>query len=243
MNKILNNEITDSLEEIVKKRLTSPIYGVFLISWIIFHWEFIFTMFFVSEEKIWQTVGLLKNDYLSRTFFDFSDWYFYISWILPFIITWLVIWKFPKWISIPAFKKGEEDKTEKRIIEIIEQRKLEEESVKKLKVVTEKAYEQKEIKKLDPTVGWREEYEQFKKSVFYHKFRFILASIYKHNGRISIIDPYSGKIEFEISKDILIYSHTNGLITIDKKSNEIDLTDKGKFFVKLFSLESPYLLQ
>ena len=240
-DKIIKNEIIDSFGGILKKRLTSPIYGVFLLSWLVFHWKFVFTMFFVSEERIWDVTGLLKSDYLAKTFFNFSDLWFYFLWVLPFLTTYLVIWEFPQWISLPAFKKEVEYEAKKRKIEIIEQRKLEEENVKKLEVVTQKVQKQSEIKKLDPTAAWREDYEQFKKSIFYHKFSFILDSVYRHNGWVSV-GTQTGEI-FEIPKDILVYSHTNDLIALDREKRRIELTEKGKFFVKLFSLENLYLLQ
>lgn len=246
MNKILNNEITDSFRDIMKKRLTSPIYGIFLISWIIFHWNFIFTIFFVSEDKIWNATGLLKNEYLEKTYFDFMNFKFYILWILPFIITYFIIWWFPKWISIPAFKKDEEYKTQKRIIEIIEKKKLEEENVKKLEVITRRTQKEREVKeqekkieKIDPTVKWQMEYaHQFRGKPFYGKFRYIIDSIYKYNGDIAVENEYGQGFKFEIPRDILVFSHTNDLITIDKKEGKIELTEKGKFFVKQFSSEN-----
>ncbi len=68
-----NNEIIGSFRDCLKNRVTSPIYGIFLISWAVFHWELIYTAFFVSEQKIWEaTGGMLKDEYLKQSFFDFS---------------------------------------------------------------------------------------------------------------------------------------------------------------------------
>ncbi|KKT74217.1 MAG: hypothetical protein UW71_C0031G0002 [Parcubacteria group bacterium GW2011_GWB1_44_7] len=114
MEKINGNEILGSIHEAIKERFFSPFYGTFIISWLIFHWKFVYTAFFVSEEKIWESAGLLKNDYLSETFFDFSSLHFYISWILPFVLTYLIIWRFPKWISIPAFREDLDNITKKQ---------------------------------------------------------------------------------------------------------------------------------
>lgn len=244
---VLNNEILDSFNGVIKKRLTTPIYGTFLLSWIIFHWKFIFSLFFVSEDKIWQATGLLKNDYLSKEFFNFSDWYFYVSWIMPIILTWLIIWKFPKWISIPAFKKAEEEKTEKIIIKINEQKKIEtgqiklqEENIKKIKTVAQKTKKEKEIEKLDPTINWKEEFEQFKKHHIFYKFKQIIESLYKHNGRITLFT--SGGYSRVVGPDILALAHSKELINIknDKNSIEvIELTNKGKFFVSKYLEENP----
>lgn len=244
INKIMDNEIINSLNSTLKKRLTTPIYGTFLVSWLIFHWEFIFTIFFVSEDKIWQSTGLLKNDYLIKEFFNFFGVYFYLGWILPFILTWLIIWRFPRWVSLPAFKKEEEYRLAKSRIRIAEQKKLETEEIaleqekkKKLDVVGETVQKEKEIKKLDPSITWKEEYEIFKNIQYYSDFNFIIESVYQNNGNISW---YRGNNNFEthIPKGILAYSHTNELIEFGNKNESINLTAKGKFFVKQFSIDN-----
>lgn len=233
INKIMGNEIINSFNNSLKKRLTTPIYGTFLASWLIFHWEFIFVIFFVSEDKIWQSTGLLKNDYLLKEFFNFSDACFYFSWILPFVLTWFIIWKFPKWIFLPAFKKEEEYRLEKSRIRIAEQKKLETEEIKleqekkkKLEAVGETVQKEKEIQKLDPIINWKKEYELFKNTQYYSDFNSIIESVYQSNG-------YAGYIP----KGVLAYSHTNELLEFGS-DNRITLTAKGKFFVKQFSLDN-----
>ena len=240
----MDNEIVDSFNCALKKRLTTPIYGTFLVSWLIFHWKFIFTIFFVSEEKIWQATGLLKNDYLGTVFFNFHDWYFYLSWILPFILTWFIIWKFPKWVSLPAFRKEEEYRFAKSRIRIAEERKseteeinLEQEKQKKLEAVSETVKKEKEIKKLDPSINWEKEYEIFKNTQYYSNFNSIIESVYQHNGSASW---YVGNSLYptQIPKGVLAYCHTNELIEFSKDNKTIDLTVKGKFFVKQFSIDN-----
>lgn len=241
----VNNEVTDSCKEYLEKKLNTPIYGTFLISWVIFHWQFLYTMFFVSEDKIIEITGLLKNDYLSRTFFDFSSLHFYLLWALPFFVTYAIIWIFPRWVSLPAFRKEEEYRIQKRKIRIIEQRKLgeeeiklEQENVRKLEVVGQKTLEEKKIKEADPTIGWLEEYEQLKKiPSLYKRLNSLVDSIYKYNGRISVAGEWNS-LEFEIPKDALVYFHTNDLIGLDRSKEKIELTAKGKFFIKKFSSEN-----
>ena len=99
---VTNNEIVDSVKEASKKRLVTPLYGVFTLSWMVFHWELIYAALFVDQDKIWQATGLLKNQYLHTTFFNIHSWSFYMLWLLPIVLTYLIIWIFPKWISIPA---------------------------------------------------------------------------------------------------------------------------------------------
>lgn len=231
-DKFIDNEITNSFEEALKKRISTPIYGTFLISWLIFHWNFVFTIFFVSEEKIWQANGILKNDYLIKTFFNLSDWHFYLWWFLPFVSTWLIIWYFPSWVSLPAFKKEEEYRLEMKRIRIAterqienEKRRLEQVNLNRLKVIGEKTQKEKEIKREDPSIGWKEEYELFKKIPAYRRFNMLIESIYQHGGSISWINDNS----------LLAYSHANGLVNFSDNDNRfIKLTEKGKFFVNQF---------
>jgi hypothetical protein len=114
------NEFKQSVNKAINKRLTTPIYGTFFIYWVIFHWNFVYTTFFVSEDKIWQSTGLLKNIYLEQYYFNYHNFDFFILWILPVILTWLTIWFFPKYVLISAFKKDEEYETEKIIFRINE---------------------------------------------------------------------------------------------------------------------------
>lgn len=239
--KLLNNELSDSISDILKKRLTSPVYGVFLISWIAFHWNFLFTMFFVSEEKIWESTKLLKNDYLINKFCNLNDWFFYFSWVMPFLMTYLVIWHFPKWISLPAYKKEEEYKTEKRKIKIRELKKikkeeniLEEENIKKLTLETKKNKQVKKNEEIDPTKKWESDYLTFKKSRYFNNFDYIIESIYQHKGSIHFRNE--NDVWFSIPQETLAYCHSSDLIEITQDS--ISLTDKGKFFVKKFTLRN-----
>lgn len=240
----MDNEIINSFNGVLKKRLTTPIYGTFLVSWLILHWEFIFVIFFVSEDKIWQSTGLLKNDYLIREFFNFSNWHFYLSWILPFILTWLVIWKFPGWISLPAFRKEEEYRLAKSRIRIAEQKKLEAEEIKleqekkkKLDIVSETIQKEKEIQKSDPSIIWKEEYVLFKRTQYYSDFNLLIESVYQRNGDIHWYKENTG-LRTSLPKGVLAYSHANGLVEFSSGNKVISLTEKGKFFVKQFSSDN-----
>ena len=241
--KILNNEVVDSIEDICKKRLTSPLYGVFLISWIVCHWNFIFTMFFVSEDKIWEATKMLKIDYMSKTFRNYSDWKFYLFGALPFLMTYLIIWHFPKWFSLPAYQKEEEYKTKKRKIKIKELNKLKElentskeKDIEKLTLEKKESQKKKEIEIIDPTINWKKEFLEFKNSIYYKDFDIILHSIYKKDGSISWYNSY--KNYDSIPQSILAYGHSNNLIEFGPKQGFIQLTKKGKFFVKEFSLKN-----
>lgn len=232
---VKNNEVLSSLNNSLKNRLVSPLYGTFIIAWILFHWKLVYTALFVSEDKIWEATRLLKSDYLQREFFDYGTSEFWIHYALTLFVTWLVIWILPYWLTIPAFRKEAEYKTAKRKIEIIEQRKLEEENVKKLNIVSQKVEKKRTIEKLDPTALWEEEYNKFNETSLHSKFIFIVDSIYKHGGQLSVIDSFTGQQIFKVPQEVLVYSHTNDLITLDKLKERMELTDKGKFFVKSYN--------
>jgi hypothetical protein len=227
------NEFCDSLVEALKKRTSNHLLGTFSIFWAICHWQLFVVLFFVSEDNILLFTNKLKNDYLLSLLTDFSKISTWINWIAPFIFTWLLIWVLPKLILIPAYRKECEYKTEKKKIKItmdnkikILETEIERESVEKLKYVSERIDREKEIKEKDPTILWQEEFEQFKKLPLSKNFKYITEAIYKKQG-------WFNTHNFVVPKDVLAYSHSNGLIAFSNKENsQIELTDKGKFFVK-----------
>jgi hypothetical protein len=243
MDKILNNEITNSIKDTIKSRLNSSVYGTFLIFWLIFHWRFVYTLFFVDERIIWSSMQIFKNDYLIKTFFDWGTINFYIWWVLPFIFTYLAIWILPHYVLLPAFQKEQEYEFKKRKLEINNEKKLIDETtelqkakVEELEVVEEKVQKEQKIKEAtDPEVKWKEEYKQFIRSGFFSDFNKIIKSIYQNNGDIKVPNEY-GNIVFQVPENLLAYVHVNDLVILDKHEGKIELTEKGKFFVKQFSL-------
>ena len=162
-------EIVDSVTKIIKNRLTNSLYGVFFFSWIAFHWSFVFSIFALDDIKILQITGLLKNEYLIQRYFNPSDFWFWFSWIMPFIVTYFIIWRLPKWILLKAYDKTEEYEIEKKIIKIKQQKrieqeetKLQEQTVKKVAAVAKQVVEEKKIKNTDPTMGWDVDYLKFR---------------------------------------------------------------------------------
>jgi hypothetical protein len=238
MEKILNNSLADSFKTSLKTKYESSIYGIFITYWLIFHWNFVFTLFFVNENNILNSTGLLKNDYLVSKFFNINDIWFYVLFISPIILTYLTIWKFPKYITIPSFKREQEDDYEKIIFKLNLQKnivsaqiEIEKEEIKKNTVVIKNVEEKQKIKDINPTIIWDEDYERFKKLDFAHAFSKIIDSVYKKHG-------YTNMANFEIPENILAYSHSNELIEINNESRTISLTSKGKYFVNKF-LEDP----
>lgn len=243
MYKITNNEIVDSFEETMKKRAVTPIYGVFLISWIVFHWKFVLAVFFVSEEKIWDSLGILKTDYLSTLILNYHSLIFYILWIAPFIFTWLIIWKFPKWFLIPAFERDEEYRIGKRLIRIKkeinltkEQIKLEEQNIIKLDIVEEKTKKEKELEELDPTIKWEKEYLELRQTKhFRDDFYFIKEIIVRHHGFLSSLgEILPNKKAQGVLSDYIFVFETKGFLEISNNNNVITPTEKGKYIISRY---------
>lgn len=231
-------EFVDSFFKGLDKKLTTPVYGFFAVFWTIFHWKFFVVLFFVSEERVWQISGLLKSDYLSEILFKYNNPNSYILWLLPFLLTWLSVWCFPKWILLPAFQKEESYKTQKKIIAIGEQKKvenartaLEKTSLERLKATEEKVKKEEEIIKLDPNNAWEVEYHDFALSKFYNYLDIIIRNIYEHGGSV-----YRSDVLSETGGGaILAYFDSNDIVKHDIKNKSISFTDKGKFFVKQYT--------
>lgn len=227
-------DLLKSLFEAIKNRVSNPVYGIFAIWTIIFHWRFFVVLFFVSEDKIWLAKSMLKEEYLYRTYSNYGDWTFHFYLLMPFVLTFLTIWVFPQYIFKPAFRRIQKDKTQLKIDKIQEQQRFEiaktqltQAEIKNIAVVSEKSQKEKKLEQIDPTLKWEQEYEEFYKSFFYSMFDRIIYSIYDDQGRLS-----------GVPKELLAYCHSNGLIDIIKQSgmsDRISLTEKGKFFVKNFS--------
>lgn len=108
-----------SVIEITKERIFTPMYFYFLGSWIVTNWKFVYTLFFADEETILRTQNMLKIEYLSQMY---STEWFLPLWntvlkliVIPAISSFMIIW----WLSILSemfFRKYEEHQMNKRVI-------------------------------------------------------------------------------------------------------------------------------
>jgi len=241
----MSEEIQNSIKDNIKERISSPFYGTYFISWLIFHWQIIIVLFFVDEDYIWQTNQLMKNEFILKYFVDYADFWFWFRWITPFILTILIIWVFPKYISIPAFKKSQKDNSLKEIFKLQEKIKIEEEenelrNKKILKLEKEKEIikKEKDIEQIDPELNWEKEYKNFREMPYYIQFKYIITSVYSHNGNTSWSEGLNLGIN-KIPEEVLAFAHSSGLINFTKDGkSRIELTEKGKYFVKMYNNDS-----
>jgi len=236
------NEVVQSTGEALEERITSPFYGYFLLSWVLYNWYFLYVALFVDQELIFQQTSLLRNEYLLSFFANFSLFKILIQFFFaPLLLTILFFWFFP-FVTRPFFRKNLRNKKVLKLIELEENQ----EEVKKeielvqsqtelLKEEAEKAKEVKKASKEDPTIVWEIEFEEFKKNKYlYEKFSQIVEAVYIHNGETTVPHQYfPEQNSFQVEKDILAFVDSNELVKLIK--GNISLTNKGKYFVKKYS--------
>jgi len=85
--------------------------------WVVLHWEFFYSLVFVSETSILNHTGYLKNEYLQRTFHNYSDpafwWWILLSFLLCVLLTFLMVWIIPRLVLFKAHKRQLGDNFEK----------------------------------------------------------------------------------------------------------------------------------
>lgn len=231
-------------------RASSRIYLLFA-SWVlIFHLPAIYASLFMSEELIFRKEGMLKGKYIVHVIYhDFSDWFAFVyiggSLVAAGIITYLVIFKLPEWIVIPAYRAELEAQYERKKmrqnkefeLQRIESRKLSRESdnLEKERQNIEQRQENKDLKASleSQEASWFAEYKEFEKADFFDEFGALLDIVYRKS--ITGLDDNFTKTP------IFRYAHTNDLIEVirnDFGSLFINkLTDKGRFFAKRYTLD------
>lgn len=221
--------------EYINKKSYSTIIIVFAVFWLICHSQGFATMFFTDQDLIFEKYGLLKNEYLNRYFFgNICDIDFWIRCLLPFVLTWLYIWRLPKWIINRAYEKQINYKVDRDLIKekaqqrlIKEKKRTTQEEVANKKEQVRLAEENKKLEDTAPEAMWEKEYKEFVKtndcSSIFSQLRNV---VYENKG---FIRPE------RISSKNLMICDTNGLIVIN--SGVCSITEKGKYFLRLFALD------
>lgn len=235
----------DFLKEIFKDRVTHPFYKTYAVAWFIINWKVVYSLFFISEEYIYEKYFLLRNEYLFHEFFNISGYYFWIFIIiLPVFLTWLIIWKLPDLLFIKATRRNEKFRIDKKIARIEEEKRLEEDTAELISAKKENIEEAIKIDRFalenKPEIAWDIEYIAFEKSQQFKLFSQIIKSIYTHGGRIVVHgSEWSKGSEFEIDSGLLAYAHSKNLINLERGDSQvpdlISLTEKGKFFVSKYT--------
>ena len=242
-------DIRKSINSILYERVTSPLFGTFVISWLVFNWKIFYTTFFIDEDKI----DLNKIDYIVKNFNDIENliWYPLISTlalltIVPFISNgaYYLSLHFNQW---KIERKNEVEK--ERLLTVRQSIKLREqilEAERKFEdLLEEKTNEINQLKQINSklTSKLKPDGEKEFENTEQNEINWIYDTI-KNNSELkntmSLIDHYIvrgydnlGKDE-KINSKVLSYFLTNDLIEHTGNGN-YKWTKRGKEVNKIFT--------
>ncbi len=239
------SDLGQSIVDVIKKRTSSVAFGTYIFFWATYHWQGLYTTFFVSSEQIATKFhGMLKNEYVNQYFFGRNGWNDLSWWaglLVPLLLTYIFIyWPLPQYVLIKIYRREQEHKTERFKIKIAEEQKRKEyetESVRsgtalqaqQITAKTNLARKRKTAAKTDPKILWDEEYQELKRSGSMTALRDVLGAVYEHQGQVRSV---GGTVYVDGSS--LRVADTRGLITIIDNGRMIQLTEKGKYFASKY---------
>lgn len=236
------NDIKDSLKKNLNDRISSPFYGTFVISWLLWNWKVWYITFFVDAELLLKVQNILKVDYIINIY----GWNFYsLSHliILPIISSYLFVFEFPK-ITRKFYVKYLDYEYENKSIKLKKEEQFLKEKALKLETeekVLEKEEEVRIIKTKTQEEIWNKEYQDFKKSKYFQLFNKLKTSLYEHEGRTWLWNNNGGGQQNIVPTDLKAYLDANKIIEFGKDKDRYEiilLTEKGKYFMKEYTEES-----
>jgi regulator of replication initiation timing len=245
-------ELRKSVNYIIYERTTSPFWGSFIFSWLICNWKIVFTVFVISENQL----SINKIDYISDRLIDWKPLILY-----PFISTAILIVIFPLigngayWITLiySEWRLRKKNDVEKKQLLSVEasialrsvNKQLEENYLQSIDAKeAENSLLRLEVKELEKRLSeptqvlinniannstkskfdiWKDEFEKFEKSGMISDFETLIANVASSQP----IDFYTLGYE-----KLAFFS---GIELIERNGNRYDLTEKGKYFSKLFN--------
>ncbi len=231
-------DILASIAKWFKERTTSPLYGTFVFSVILFNWKFFYILFWQDEDKL----SLPKIEYVQRNILDYQSLSTHITHFLifPIIITYLIVWWLPI-LSNWAHKKHTIFYYKRRLIIDSARLDYEKEEKNNLKSLSEVKKEQAVVKKeIQKNTSEEERWAGELHGItslpkMIEAIKVAVRVVYEAAGRFTTDYSYNGNYLVYISPDHLARLDTLGIINIikgDGNSDKINLTEKGKFFVK-----------
>lgn len=241
------SEVRESFNSVFKERITSPLYGAFIVSWLIWNWRILYLTFIVSPEKISET----KIDYIIENYSDpsFIVWYPLLSTlilitIIPFFsnFAYLAHINFNKWrvdqrnsvemkqlLTLEQSIELREEliRQKKRFDELLNDKN---EELKKLSIANKELEEKISSKKVNP-------FERPKDSEILNLAGQIASNKELQKG-VEIITKYSRArnpnlhSDKQLKSDVLTFFEINDLI--DLKGSVYYWSSKGKEVLKLY---------
>lgn len=244
-------ETTNSIKDAIKERLTNPFLGKLLLAWVIWNWKIPYISFFVSEENIIPPEGIEstnKLEFVSNYLTPDSFWDFCNIYLVPFLITAILIWIVP-WVSDIVFNVSEKYRLKKALKaketdsiisnkreEIIQRLNDEIESTQKMRRKTNnenielisllKYFSEDYLNKEDPEYLNNEQalYLKFKDEIENNQYRHRivrLLSDYVVSSKSTYFDELnSDNIKILVTNDI-IYKSGNGIFELTNFGNSL----------------------
>jgi hypothetical protein len=234
------SEISNNICEVLKERVSNTMYGTFIISWILWNWKIFYITFFVDQKIIFDQFHILKIDYILQNYRIDSTLQLVGSIIhiivAPLISTYIIIWQLSK-LDLIVFNKNLKNLQAK---EKAENKAKEEALDRKTSVLTKTdnllEIEKKIEEKISGNEEWQNEFDKVSKEAFFiGAFVSLKNTLYTKRGHISSIkstDSY-------VPANDLAYLHTNNFIEFtNEHKNQIEITEKGKFFLNKFIISN-----
>lgn len=242
----------NAIFEYVRKRAASTILVSYTVFWAIFHWQGIYATIFVDQDIIYKQHGLLKNEYVNKYFFGFNwsniltihNLEILLGWVIPAGFAYFYVWWLPKFVINPAYKREINYKKDRELEKLKAEKKRQDEERKLIEKQTaaeeariELANRKAETSKKDPTIAWRDQYnrEFIINSEDVSSLDSLLNRVYKYGGRIESRNIH-GERTSGMSPDELLRVDILGLATIEDDNKSVRLTEKGKYFTKLYKM-------
>ncbi len=217
-----------------KERTTSPLYGTYIFSVILWNWKFFYTLFFQDQTVL----GMPKIEYVENKFLGdgiVEHLLFFVVW--PLVTTCFIIWIMPFFSSLAhkAHLRFYFDRKNMYDAAALEYENKKSRNLQQLvRIKKEQMTNEKEIEKnLTEADLWAAEFNEFARSSIFNKFRQVIRAIYEDNGYINR--------QFSIDTSILAVADSRGLIKfITGPRSQIEFTEKGKLFVKKYLEINPF---
>lgn len=252
-------EFIDSIGDWFKERNNSPVYVVFFLASLFWNWKSQYVLFFEDEQFLRGSTKLEYSMQYSRTLDSLSTNItlygipildnpiatgianLFILFFVPILVTYFVIWWLPyihqlahkKHLTFVFARKREFDQQQTKYLKekTGELSKVKDETVRQTQVLMEIAEENEKQRDVGVPLEheWEREYFKMKKSGIANNFSDLFKLVYEFGGRIKNMHGKS-----YISTEVLAYAHANGLIEYKEgtSQNIVELTEKGKFFIR-----------
>ena len=222
-----------ALTDYLKEKANSTILISFGFFYVFCNNRWIFASIFTDQSLIFEKYHLLKNEYIYQSFPELhpDSFWFWFCITMPFILTYIYVWWAPRAIINPAYKRQTKDKNARRRIKIEEENRLsslmntfikaESKNTEAMIALEEK---KNELNEKNPEKLLDEEYHLFQENS-----NWVVAL----SALRDIVYGNYGLIGDERDPEILMLLDVNDLIeSSDMMSEQIELTEKGKAFLK-----------